>query len=156
MLIVVCRCCCCRCCLRRRCCYFWSSKWCTVQIGNSGGGGGGGDSSGGDDDNDVLAMTSDPTTTVSLSLDGVQQDLTVSEHQTLTFQCQESDGDPAPTVSLLRLDNSTELSTGQSSLSHSAVVNCQDSGTYVCTADNGLGPEATSVARNLFVQCKMG
>ena len=100
-------------------------------------------------------MVLDPPSQASLRLNSNQGNKTVDENQSVTFGCATSDGRPTPIVRLVSRDNRTELHSESSPLTYSVRARCEDSGVYVCTADNGMGPQATSVARTLTVQCEL-
>ncbi|XP_076457684.1 uncharacterized protein LOC143291615 [Babylonia areolata] len=94
-----------------------------------------------------------PPTGVFLGLNGRQSNRTVDEHRPVDFTCQNSNGRPDPTLSLVKTDNNTVLANKTTHLSHKVVGRCEDSGQYVCTADNGMGPPFTGSPRSLAVQC---
>ncbi|XP_070201075.1 uncharacterized protein [Littorina saxatilis] len=94
-----------------------------------------------------------PPTKASLSLNGNQGDQVVNEHQSVTFHCNATGGRPTPTVTLVNRDNKTEVHSGLSPQQYSVTARCEDTGVYVCTADNGMGPVASSVDTMLGVQC---
>ncbi|KAL8587225.1 hypothetical protein ACOMHN_013309 [Nucella lapillus] len=100
----------------------------------------------------MVEMQERPTV-VHININYEPSDQNVSEHQVARFRCKSIGGRPDPTVSLVKKDNDTVLVTRTYFLYHFVVSRCEDSGQYQCTAENGVGPQVTSVLRSLFVQC---
>ncbi|XP_076438265.1 uncharacterized protein LOC143277367 [Babylonia areolata] len=101
---------------------------------------------------------------VQLSLNGQSGTLELSTDQTtdVLFQC-EASGIPAPDLvltdgqrrELARLEGSTNRSVQHSVLRYSVSrARCEDSGTYTCTAENGVG-NPVSTSSSLTVWCTM-
>ncbi|XP_070184782.1 uncharacterized protein [Littorina saxatilis] len=95
-----------------------------------------------------------PPSRTFLRLNNKESDHITYEGQHVTFGCETSNGRPAPTVKLLNQDNNTELYQNVSSLVYTVMARCEDSGVYVCTSDNEMGPAVVSMLRTLSVQCQ--
>lgn len=75
----------------------------------------------------------------------------VNESDPVSFYCKAS-GFPQPTIAWSKLEDGTAIFPGGNDLNYTS-VNRTDSGTYICTATNGvLGPATASAT--LLVQCK--
>ncbi|XP_076457613.1 uncharacterized protein LOC143291572 isoform X2 [Babylonia areolata] len=94
-----------------------------------------------------------PPTQAVLDLNDRPENLTVKESEPITFRCYHSNGLPSPSVGLVKLDNGTVLVNATSDLRHVVMGRCEDSGQYVCAADNGMGPPMTGSPLWLAVSC---
>ena len=101
-----------------------------------------------------VCVQPDPPKTALVGLNNARGTLTVQEHFRVDIHCFGEGGNPPPAVSLSNQNNKTDLASGTTSLTYTAVARCEDSGRYVCTADNGMGPPVTSEAKDLFVRCR--
>lgn len=73
----------------------------------------------------------------------------------MTFECSGSGGRPSTNETTLTTDDTrVQLATGYGSVNHTLEgAQCDDSGTYTCTAGNDMGLPARTSA-TLYVNCK--
>ncbi|XP_025103259.1 uncharacterized protein LOC112569634 [Pomacea canaliculata] len=92
--------------------------------------------------------------TPRLSLNGRGRHVTVMEGDKVQFRC-ESDGRPAPNVSIYNNDNNSVIVRGSSLVVYTVIARCQDTATYSCAAKNEFSRHVTSSYNiKLGVGCK--
>ena len=99
-------------------------------------------------------VVSVPPTRTEVRVDSASpsQAVTVSENDDVSFVCTATGGNPAATLTLS--DPGSGDQTGPSPLTHDVTsVQCEASGVYTCTANNGFGQDVTATT-TLYVNCE--
>lgn len=91
----------------------------------------------------LLPILPDGSKTPKLSLNGRARHVTVMEGDKVQFRC-ESDGRPAPNISIYNNDNNSVIVRGSSLVVYTVIARCQDIATYSCAAKNEFSRHVTS------------
>ncbi|PVD27153.1 hypothetical protein C0Q70_12307 [Pomacea canaliculata] len=93
---------------------------------------------------------------IQFLLNSFHQNQTVSNGDQVNFSC-ESDGRPAPNVTIYSNDNNSVIVKGLSIINYTFTARCEDTATYTCSAWNEFSRQSgvtTSVSLDLNVWCK--